>query len=63
MSLKMEKCYLNTDIEMADLYFKLFEGCVKFKKEKDKKIDCNEFYNRFEMYSNKIVRIKQEKIN
>ena len=51
----------NTDKEMADLYFKLFASCLKFKTEKkDKEIDCSKFYNNFELHAVRYVDSKQE---
>lgn len=31
--------------DMERFYNKLFKECIKFKKEKNKKIDCFDFYN------------------
>ena len=28
-----------------DLYYNLFEGCIRFKRQKNKEIDCEQFYN------------------
>ena len=48
----MEKSNTNTDKGMAELYYKLYSGCIKYKKEKDKQIDCDEFYNKFVFHIN-----------
>lgn len=34
----------NIDKDMAELYFKLYTGCLKYKKEKDKNIDCDVYH-------------------
>jgi hypothetical protein len=54
----MEKSNNNTDKGMAELYYKLYSGCIKYKKEKDKQIDCDEFYKNFEFYANKSINNK-----
>lgn len=45
----------NNDKEMAELYLKLFEGCIKFKQEKNKDINCDLYYTNFEAYANKYI--------
>ncbi len=44
----------NTDKDMLDLYFKLYSSCIKYKKEKDKSIDCDNFYKKFVYFSQRI---------
>ena len=59
----MENSNNNSDKEMADLYFKLYSGCVKYKKEQDKPIDCDKFYTNLEFYANKSINNKDNKDN
>lgn len=59
----MENSNNNSDKEMADLYFKLYSGCVKYKKERGKPIDCDKFYTNCEFYANKSINNKDNKTN
>lgn len=43
----------NINKDMAELYFKLYSGCLKYKKEKDKNIDCDVYYNSFLFHTKK----------
>jgi hypothetical protein len=45
--------YNTPDKDIAELYFKLYTGCLKYKKEKDKDIDCDKYYKSFVFHSNK----------
>lgn len=55
---------LNSDKEMSDLYFNLYMSCLKYKNEKEKKekynkdINCNEFFIKFQHFSNKYISEK-----
>jgi hypothetical protein len=44
---------LNPDKEMAELYYNLYIGCLKYKNEKKTKdINCMQYYEEFEKYNN-----------
>lgn len=51
----MNKSDTNTDKKLAELYFSLYKDCLKYKKEKDKKTNCDEFYKKFNFYANKYI--------
>jgi hypothetical protein len=57
---KMENSDTNTDKELADLYFKLYSDCVKYRKERGKNFDCDKYTN-FEFYANKSINNKENK--
>jgi hypothetical protein len=43
------------DKEEDDIYYKLFSDCLKYKNlKKDKKIDCNVYYDLYKKFSNKV---------
>ena len=44
--------------DMSELYFKLYTGCIEYKKKKDKEINCDNFYKNFEIYSNRYIKDK-----
>lgn len=57
---------MNTDKEMAELFLNLYNGCLKFKKEKEKTIsimekpvECDKYYKQFEKYSIKYLDLKE----
>ncbi len=51
---KIENNNTNIDKEIAELYFKLYTGCLKYKKETVyKDIDCENYYKSFIFHSNK----------
>jgi len=50
----------NLDKNMAELYFNLYIGCVKYEK-KNKEINCQKFYEEFEKFAIKYVDSKQPK--
>jgi hypothetical protein len=55
----MEKSDSDVYKEMAELYFKLYTDCIKYKKQKDKPIiDCDRFYKDGEIYANKTINNK-----
>lgn len=56
------KYNLKAEKETAELYYRLYQGCIKFKSENiDKKeIDCSEYYNNFEFYANKYIEHKHD---
>ena len=49
----------NNDKEMAELYLKLFDGCIKFKQEKNKDINCNLYYNSFLLHTKEYNKNKE----
>lgn len=56
----------NNDKEMAELFYNMYTGCLKFKQQKEeqnseKKINCDEYYNKFKFFSEKYVNSKELK--
>jgi len=54
------------DKEMAELFYNMYTGCVKFKHQKEKqnsekKINCDEYYNKFKFFTEKYIETKQQK--
>jgi hypothetical protein len=49
-----------TDKEMAELYFNLYTGCIKYKKQKENKkvIDCSKYFKSFVEHSDKCLENK-----
>jgi|688.fasta_scaffold94349_5 hypothetical protein len=42
----------NENENLANLYFKLYTGCIEYKKnKKDKVIDCEKYYNSYNILS------------
>jgi hypothetical protein len=62
----MENSNTDTYKEMANLCYKLYTDCIKYKKQKEKEkekykeLDCDKFYNNFEYFS---FKINDEKAN
>ena len=58
---------MNTDKEMAELFLNLYNGCIKFQREKErtnprsKPIDCDKYYEQFEKFSIKYIDSKKDK--
>jgi hypothetical protein len=53
------------DKEMAELFYNMYTGCVKFKHQKEKqnsekKINCDEYYNKFKFFTEKYIETKQQ---
>lgn len=51
----------NNDKEMAELFYNIYTGCLKFKQQKEeqnseKKINCDEYYDKFKFFSEKYVK-------
>ena len=51
------------DKEMAELFYNMYTGCVKFKKQKEaqnseKKINCDEYYDKFKFFTEKYIEKK-----
>ena len=51
----------NSDKEMAELFYNMYTGCLKFKQQKkeqnsEKKISCDEYYDKFKFFSEKYVK-------
>ena len=55
----MENNTYNYNKEMSELYFKLYTGCIEYKMKKDKEIQCDNFYNNFELYSKRYIKDKE----
>lgn len=62
----MEK--INNDKEMAELFYNIYMNCLKFKNEKEKekenqnytkKINCNDYYDKFKFFSEKDINNKE----
>lgn len=52
--------------EFAELFFNLYAGCIKFQsqisnKNKKDRIDCSEYYKKFEFYSSEYIDNKESK--
>ena len=44
----------NPHKEMAELYYNLYVGCIKYKTEKKtKQINCDQYYTEFKNFTNK----------
>jgi hypothetical protein len=59
----MEK--MNDDKEMSQLFYNMYINCLKFKNEKEKeyqnyskKINCQEYYDKFKIFSEKDIDTK-----
>jgi len=58
----------STDKELSDLYLNLYNGCIKFKKQKEnenkstkgQQIKCDKYYELFEFYSIKYIKSKED---
>ena len=53
------------DKEMAELFYNMYTGCVKFKHQKEKqnsekKINCDEYYDKFKFFTEKYIETKQQ---
>lgn len=44
---------MNSDKEMADLFYNLYMGCLRYKNKKDKykNINCNEYFIQYQFFS------------
>ena len=52
----------NPDKDMAELYYNLYNGCLKYKNEKkNKEVDCQKYYEQFEKFAIKYVDSKEDK--
>lgn len=56
----------NSDKEMAELFYNVYMGCLNFKLQKelkisDKKINCDEYYDKFQFFAEKYIDSKQQK--
>lgn len=59
---------INSDKELSDLYLNLYNGCVKFKTQKEneknstkgKQINCDKYYELFETHSMKYIKSKED---
>ena len=52
--------------ELAELFLNMYMGCMKFQtqiedKNKKERIDCSEYYKKFEFYSGKYIDGKESK--
>ena len=52
----------NPHKEMAELYYNLYVGCIKYKTEKKtKKINFDQYYTEFKNFTNKYFESKESK--
>ena len=52
----------NPHKEMAELYYNLYVGCIKYKTEKKtKQINCDQYYTEFKNFTNKYFESKESK--
>lgn len=61
----MENNNNNNNKEMSELFYNMYKNCLKFKDEKEKenvnytkKINCNEYYDKFNFFSEKDINSK-----
>jgi hypothetical protein len=52
ISIKMTKITINykekdNNKEFADLYYRLYTDCIKYKNEKKKEVNCNYYYKKY----------------
>lgn len=55
----------NSDREMAELFYNLYMGCLNFKHQKEKKIsnkkiNCDEYYDKFKFFAEKYLDSKEQ---
>ena len=56
----------NSDKEMAELFYNMYMGCLNFilqkeQKNSDKKINCDEYYDKFKFFAEKYIDSKEQK--
>jgi hypothetical protein len=56
----------NSNKEMAELFYNLYVGCLKFKlqkeqKKSDKIINCHEYYDKFQFFAEKYIDDKEQR--
>ena len=50
---------ISSDKEMSELFLKLYNGCIKYKEQKEKKdkiINCDYYYKNYEYFKNKDLK-------
>lgn len=53
---------INEDKAMAELFYNIYIGCLKYKNENQKKIiSCDSFYDKFKYFSEKYIDNKDQK--
>ena len=53
----------NSDKEMAELFYRMYMGCITIKKEYsfDRKLGCKEYYDKFKFFAEKYIDSKEQK--